>query len=98
MNNTTRERSDLRTLFNLPKEPDNQVKFTIKFFSDEARVFESQCLNPAFCSCKEASNSTQCAYSAEEIKSRLQKYYQERADYISKQSVAEFLHDQGLYF
>ena len=98
MNNNTKERLNLRALFNLPKEPMDEIQFTIKFFGDEARVFESKCLSRHFCACNQGNNETQCGYSAAEIKEKLQKYYQDRADYIAKQSIEEFLHDQGIYF
>lgn len=70
--------------------------FTIKYFGDEARVFESKCLNEILCTCQRY-KGTKCCYTAAEIKEKLAEYYERRAKILKEQTVMEFLNDQGIY-
>lgn len=75
----------------------NNSRFTIKYYGDEARIFESKCLNEILCTCKH-NNETKCCYTADEIKEKLIQYYEYRVKILKEQSTIEFLEDQGIYY
>lgn len=97
MNKTTIKPSPDWIRLLLKQDSSLSLRFTIKYFDDEIKIFENKCMNESICTCKRSSDASQCAYTAEQIKAKLQEYYQQRADYIAKQSIEDFLHDQGIY-
>jgi hypothetical protein len=68
--------------------------YTIKYYEDEIRLHPSNCLIPELCKCSD----TKCAYTADEAKTLLIKYYQKRIDTLENLTTEEFLLDQGFYF
>lgn len=73
------------------------IKLIIKYYGDEARVFESSCLNEILCTCQHRHSETKCCLTPEETKNKLIEYYQQRVDMLKKQTTEEFLNDQGIY-
>ena len=75
----------------------SDIKFTIKYFGDEIKLYESTCLNEILCACKHADGEPKCCYTAEECKQKVLDYYKKRVEWIENQSIEEFLIDQGIY-
>lgn len=75
----------------------SDVKLTIKYFGDEARVFESKCLNQILCTCMHHNCETKCCMEPEEARAKLIKYYEARVKNLKEQTIEEFLNDQGIY-
>lgn len=78
--------------------------YTIKYYMDEVRVHPSKCLNPSNCTCdkttadtSEAGVEIRCNMSAADARKHLIAYYRDRANYLEKMSLEDFLHDQGIY-
>lgn len=73
------------------------LKYTVKYYSDEIQVHLSRCLQENNCTCLTFQGDPKCCYTGEEVKKIVEKYYQDKVDYIKTQSVENFLHDQGFY-
>lgn len=73
------------------------VQFTIKYYADEIQVHTSKCLGTNTCNCKLNANEPKCCYTGEEARALVIKYYKEKADYLEKLTVEQFLYDQGYY-
>lgn len=72
--------------------------YALKYTDNGVIIHPATCLQPWKCECKFLQNkSVKCCYSAEEIKEKVADYYKETADYIQRQSLKDFLHDQGIY-
>lgn len=77
--------------------------YTIKYYMDEVRMHPSKCLNPENCNCKKTEQSLEtgielrCNMTAYQARQFLIQHYRERADYLDKITIEEFLHDQGIY-
>lgn len=74
----------------------NEEQYKIVYYNDEVKVVLSTCLTPNLCLC-DARNEPRCCYTASEAHKKIIEYYQNRLDYLKKQTVEEFLHDQGFY-
>lgn len=71
--------------------------YAIKYYGDEIQIWETDCLQVGNCTCKENDFEVKCGYSAQEAKQRLVEYYRSKANYLEKQSLEDFLYDQGYY-
>lgn len=71
-------------------------QYTLKYYEDEVKLYPSKCLQPWNCDCANSSG-TKCCYSAEEAKQHILKYYRDKLEYLERQELKDFLHDQGIY-
>lgn len=71
--------------------------WAVKYYPDEIQIETAKCLQPWNCTCAKSTEEVKCGYTTFETRALVIKYYQDKIDYISRQSDKDFLHDMGYY-